>query len=127
TLQDLGASKENPGNSGKPDFTVAVGPRLARFELVLLRELGYSPALDVCAVCESPVKSPHLAFSAAAGGVLCPVCAKQNPDARGTRRDRRPLSPGAWEALRALGDSREAWQRAWSPAVRTEVRQVLGQ
>src|ERR1700687_6070292 len=37
TLGDLGASH--------------TGPRLARFELVLLRELGYSPKLDACAVC----------------------------------------------------------------------------
>src|SRR5437764_12702143 len=29
----------------------STGPRLARFELVLLRELGYSPKLDACAVC----------------------------------------------------------------------------
>src|SRR6266849_5871357 len=61
TLQDLGASKEKPASSGKPGFAVAVGPRLARFELVLLRELGYSPTLDVCAVCESAVNCPHLA------------------------------------------------------------------
>src|SRR5947208_6971385 len=39
TLRALGA----PG--------VATGPRLARFELVLLRELGYSPALHACAGC----------------------------------------------------------------------------
>src|SRR3954447_20953473 len=28
---------------------VAAGPRLARFEMVLLRELGYGPALERCA------------------------------------------------------------------------------
>src|SRR5208283_3661019 len=35
-LQDLGGSKES------------TGPRLARFELVLLRELGYQPVLENC-------------------------------------------------------------------------------
>jgi DNA repair protein RecO (recombination protein O) len=120
TLQDLGA-----GNG-----ISATGPRLARFELVLLRELGYSPTLEVCALCEMPLTGRSnlpLAFSAAAGGVLCPACAQQAWDERGVRRDRRPLSVGAWEALRELGESGEAWQRAWSPAVRTEVRQLLGQ
>jgi DNA repair protein RecO (recombination protein O) len=34
---------------GQPD--IPSGPRLARFELVLLRELGYTPALLSCAVC----------------------------------------------------------------------------
>src|SRR3954451_5412686 len=39
TLQEL----------GKP--AAATGPRLMRFELVLLRELGYSPMLAACAGC----------------------------------------------------------------------------
>src|SRR6516165_8856025 len=38
------------GSSG-----VAAGPRLARFELVLLRELGHGPAVTNCAVCAGPV------------------------------------------------------------------------
>jgi len=39
TLQDLGS----PG--------VAASQRLARFEVVLLQELGYRPVLDACAAC----------------------------------------------------------------------------
>src|SRR5436309_3988874 len=39
TLQSLGTPE------------VPTGPRLARFELVLLQELGYSPVLDACAAC----------------------------------------------------------------------------
>src|SRR5262249_4591785 len=54
TLQTFGA----PG--------VAVGPRLARFELVLLRELGYGPAVEACAVCNSSIAGVGLVFSAAA-------------------------------------------------------------
>jgi len=103
---------------------VATGPRLARFELVLLQELGYSPVLEACAVCGKPDgipgAGPSLAFSAAAGGVLCAACQPR-------QRDRRPLSLAAWQALRALGESGEAWRREWGPAVRAELRQVLGQ
>jgi DNA repair protein RecO (recombination protein O) len=46
-LAHLGAARP-PGEAGAPDAA-----RLMRFELVLLRELGYSPALAVCAGCES--------------------------------------------------------------------------
>ncbi len=98
---------------------VATGPRLARFELVLLRELGYSPVLRACAVCGGKLLS-HLAFSPAAGGVLCGGCAAG-------QRDRRGLSGPALEALRALAESGDAWRQDWAPAVRTEVRRLLGQ
>jgi len=102
------------------------GPRLARFEVVLLRELGYSPALEVCAACgeaqAGPAAGGGLAFSPAAGGVLCPACQPRH-------RDRRPLSSEAWQALRALSEPGEAWRReaqvTWGPAVRTELRQLL--
>jgi DNA repair protein RecO (recombination protein O) len=114
------AALEDLGTSAGPGQPPATGPRLARFELVLLRELGYSPALESCAVCETPVGPTRLAFSPAAGGVLCPAC-------QAGHRLRRPLSPDAWEALRALTESGPAWQRAWGPAVRTEVRHLLDQ
>ena len=96
------------------------GARLARFELVLLRELGYSPALDLCAGCGQAVTGPAPAFSAAAGGVICQAC-------RAKYRDARPLSPEGWAALRALSEQTEAWRTAWSPEARREVRQVLDQ
>lgn len=102
------------------DFGATPGPRLMRFEMVFLRELGYSPTLDACAACGETAYGPFTAFGAAAGGVLCPRCVPG-------QRDRRPLSPGAWEMLRALDRSGEAWQRAWEPATRAEVRRVLGQ
>src|SRR5438094_690627 len=73
----------------------ATGPRLARFEMVLLRELGYRPALDVCAACAGALPGQRLAFGPAAGGALCPAC-------QPGQRDRRPLSPAAWLALRRL-------------------------
>jgi DNA repair protein RecO (recombination protein O) len=109
TLQNLGTA------------AVATGPRLARFELVLLQELGYRPSLAVCAACAGPItRARGLAFNAAAGGVLCPACV---PGHRGSR----PLSPPAWQALLALAESGEAWREAWDPAVRTELRLVLNQ
>jgi DNA repair protein RecO (recombination protein O) len=100
--------------------SAATGPRLARFEMVLLRELGYRPVLENCAVCTTAVCGPKLAFSAAAAGMVCPAC-------QSGQRDRRLVSQEAWEALRALDQAEDAWQRAWSAAARTEVRQVLGQ
>src|ERR1700676_2629746 len=46
TLEYLGSPRD-----GEP----AVGPAVVRFELVLLQELGYSPALDGCAACGAAV------------------------------------------------------------------------
>jgi DNA repair protein RecO (recombination protein O) len=96
-----------------------VGLRLARYELVLLRELGYSPLLDVCAGCHAPARAAGLGFSAAAGGVVCPACQPR-------QRDRRSLSPEAWEALRELSASPDAWRHPRGAAVRAELRQLLG-
>lgn len=127
TLRDLGKPVEvslSTGGGcqrGRPLAQgEATGPRIARFELVLLRELGYSPALESCATCGSPVIDGLLVFSTAAGGLLCPRC-------QSSQRDRRPLSSDAWRALRTLMESGDAWRREWPLAVRTEVRQVLGQ
>lgn len=107
-LRDLGTS------------AATTGPRLARFELVLLRELGYRPALDACCVCEAPLTGEGLAFSVALGGILCPGC-------QVGQRDRRPISAATWQALRILSESGEAWQRDWPLQVRGELRQLLGQ
>jgi len=107
------------GQLGQPG--VPTGPRLARFEIVLLRELGYSPLLETCAVCGgTPLQGlPHrLGFSAAAGGVVCATCLPQ-------ARDRHTLSAAAWQALLELGQPDEAWRQLSDAAVRAEVRQVL--
>ncbi len=53
------------------------GPREPRLVLdsYLLRALavgGYAPSFDTCARCGAP--GPHRAFSAAAGGTVCPDC-----------------------------------------------------
>lgn len=106
TLQTLGA----PG--------VLAGPRLARFELTLLKELGYGPALEACAQCSARARPEGLMFSAAAGGVLCPACQHRH-------KDRRPLSPAAWQALQTLRQDDESWRTVQDVAARSEVRQVL--
>ena len=67
-----------------------VGLYVVRFELVLLREVGYSPALDGCASCGGPVDERRLAFSCAAGGLVCPNCVGQIP--RPSGRCRRPAA-----------------------------------
>jgi DNA repair protein RecO (recombination protein O) len=107
TLQSLGTTPQTTGT------------RLARFELVLLRELGYRPVLDSCIVCGKAVDGQGLAFSAGLGGVVCPSC-------QPGQRERWPLSPPTWQALRALSESGEAWQNDWPQEVRKELRQFLG-
>lgn len=107
-LEDLGAAG------------VPTGLRLARFELVFLRELGYSPVLRGCAACgadERP-ETAAVAFSPSAGGTVCPACQPRF-------RDRCALRPEAWQALAALNDSADAWTQAWGADARAEVRQVL--
>lgn len=112
TLQTLGTGPEATRGA-------TTGLRLARFELVLLGELGYSPTWEACAACGTAVAGSGLAFSAAAGGMLCPAC-------QTSHRDRRPVRLETWQLLRALSESGEAWQSDWNPAARAEIRQVLG-
>lgn len=112
-LEDLGT----PG--------VPTGLRLARFELVFLRELGYSPVLRGCAACaaEEEAVAPAgaaqpRAFAPSAGGMVCAQCQPRF-------RDRCLLRPDAWQALVALNDSADAWTQAWGADARAQVRQVL--
>jgi DNA repair protein RecO (recombination protein O) len=94
------------------------------FELVWLKELGYSPRLDACAACGSdvPREAVRVLFSPSAGGVLCPACGPGSAD-------RRSLSAAGLAALWRL--TAEAEEGARSPElpvpVRGELRQLLGQ
>lgn len=95
--------------------------RVAAFELAMIQDLGYSPVLDVCAMCTRPVSGdkPGLAFSATVGGILCPNC-------QSSHRDRVAISGGAVRLLRDLAQSGDAWREACPPAFRSELRRVLG-
>lgn len=125
TLRDLGA----------PDRPT--GSRLLRFEMVLLRELGYAPVLDVCASCRKPlavelagtpvppesatagVSGPAgLRFHLAGGGLVCGGC-------RAGKKGGIPVSPAAWQGLRQLAEDR-GWRELAAP-VRTELRQLMNQ
>jgi len=91
---------------------------VSAFELVWLRELGYSPRLTACAACDRdllPEAQHRLGFSPA-GGVVCESCL-------GTTRDHRPLSGAAWAALRDLNEGRSELPSG----VRREVRGHLSQ
>jgi recombinational DNA repair protein (RecF pathway) len=94
--------------------------RVSAFELVWLRELGYSPRLDACAGCGVERLNPTGAalYSPSSGGVLCPNCGPTIPD-------RRLVAGQALVALRALaqGDANPELPAA----VRGEVRHLLGQ
>jgi len=128
-----GAVTGGVGGGGPPQQTTAPVGRgedrdpVSTFELVWLKQLGYSPRLDACAVCARglpvpPPSSVRVVFSPEAGGVVCPNC---SPGVR----DRRPLSDPAWAALSALSagaDDRDP-PPIIPPAIRREVRAVLGQ
>lgn len=117
---------EGKGGSSSSRTAQITGPRLVRFELVLLRELGYTPTLISCAVCRKEMPravEPRTvvsgwAFSSAAGGMVCPEC-------RGTRRDTMNLSPETWQALRDLSEKEDDWRQAFSAEVRAELRRIL--
>ncbi len=102
---------------GEPAGT-GIGPRVMRFEMVFLRELGYRPVLDCCAGCASPLSGERLAFSSAGGGVLCSRCQVGQTEKRG-------LSQGALLWLQAL-ETENDWRRPWETGVRAEVRHLLG-
>lgn len=103
-------------------------PRAAAtgFELVWLRELGYSPRLDACAACGAevlPAGTIRAVFSPAAGGALCPGC---GPAAA----DRRWVTPAGLAALRELtaaAASDTGVSLAVPAGVVGELRPVLGQ
>jgi DNA repair protein RecO (recombination protein O) len=107
----------------------ANGPQAARFEMVLLRELGFSPVLEACAACGGALPERGLTFSPAAGGIVCPACSVSPTRQRGGDRGCKgvPLSAPAWRALRDFAAPGEQWRDVREGPVRAEVRQVLGQ
>lgn len=109
TLRDLG---------GKGGGQWPRGPRTARFELVLLRELGYGPALDHCAACNGNLAGASVAFSPARGGAVCPACQSRE-------RDRIPLGAEVLAWMRRLRDEPDAWARLNDAEARSTIRRIL--
>jgi DNA repair protein RecO (recombination protein O) len=103
-------------NLGQPG--IVNGACLAHFELVLLRELGYGPALDFCADCGEALSGQELAFSAAGGGIICARCQPR-------QRDRRSVPASLWRTLESLQGAGEAWRGIQDHGLLNEVRQIL--
>jgi DNA repair protein RecO (recombination protein O) len=110
----------------RPEPQLSTRGILSRFELAWLREIGYGPQFDACAVCaeEFPVPWPpafRVVYSPEAGGAVCPRCSP-------TVREQRPLSAEARAALLELSRADGTFEHPLElpPAVRREVRAVLG-
>ena len=88
------------------------------FELVWLKELGYSPRLDECTGCGAAPDGPRVFVSPTAGGVVCPGCGPAAPD-------RRAVSAAGLDALRAFASGAEPGPLPGS--VGAELRPLLGQ
>lgn len=96
------------------------------FELVWLRELGYSPRLDACATCGSELLPPgtvRVVFSPSAGGALCPACGPAAADRRWVSAE----SLGVLRELTAAAEGDGPVPHALAPGVRGELRPLLGQ
>jgi DNA repair protein RecO (recombination protein O) len=100
------------------DLQPEVATRL--FELQLLGHLGYRPQLHRCASCEVALGPVGNAFSAPAGGVLCPDCSRLDATAR-------PLTTNAFKVLRLLqsGDYATATRLRIDEPLRRETERIL--
>jgi DNA repair protein RecO (recombination protein O) len=97
---------------------------LRRFELRLLGELGFAPALDRCAACGGALlDAPEQVFDLRRGGVLCRACHRVGPG-HGVQI---PLSASARAALcRARdADDEAAGALAFSPEDNAAAREVV--
>ena len=112
-FDEASAALRELGADGLP-----VPVRVLRFETVFLAELGYRPVLARCSLCGDERLAGPLAFSAEAGGVVCPPC-QRTPDS-----SRRFLSPEALDALRRLEG--EQWRTVPDAATRAELRHLMG-
>jgi len=77
-------------------------------ELHLLRLTGYQPQLHLCVACNKAIQAENNYFSAGDGGVFCPDCGAQRPQARA-------ISLGALKVLRFLQT------RPWEEAAKLQL------
>lgn len=91
------------------------------YELRLLDQLGYRPELFRCIHCSAEIKPENQYFSIAMGGVLCPRCGANFPDASSidveTLRYLRHFQRSAFSQIAALD---------LSPALNRRLEQFLG-
>jgi len=98
---------------------------LVGFELVWLRELGYSPRLESCAGCGIVLVGqagsvPRLGYSASLGGVVCSSCLS-------LARESRVLSPDCWQVLRHLSEQQPGPTEPVPGPVQLELRSLVSQ
>ena len=100
-----------------PSFDLAV----RRFELRLMDQLGYRPALAACAVCDAPLQPQANYWSVSAGGAICPDCADDSLRLA-------PLSLNALKMLRLIerGGFEEAARVRLSGELALELQTCLG-
>lgn len=101
---------------------------LLRFELVMLREMGQLPAMDVCINCGGALtgRAPFL-FRVTQGGFVCRRCEERAGGKPYPGDERRRLQPGTVALLRQLSGSSPAVMRRLeiAPQQMGEVRQVV--
>jgi DNA repair protein RecO (recombination protein O) len=90
------------------------------FELALLDAMGFRPELTRCLECGADLEPDGNAFSAAAGGALCPQC-------RHAAHGARPVSPDALKVMRHLQRSPlvGVLRLRLVPALHREVERLL--
>ena len=71
---------------------------LRYFELHLFEQTGYRPRLQQCVLCRRPLKPTTNYFCPSAGGMLCPICSKDQPFSY-------PLSVNGLKVLRLIQDN----------------------
>lgn len=90
------------------------------YEIRLLDHVGFRPKLFTCVACEEQIQAQNQYFSASRGGVLCPSCGLDAPEAR-------PVSMQALKFLRHFQRSsyQEAAKANLSPQINTEIEALL--
>jgi DNA repair protein RecO (recombination protein O) len=94
---------------------------ILRFELIMLREIGQLPALDVCAACGNPLAGDGVfAYWVSQGGLLCPECRQEEYQSN-------RIHAGTVAVLRRLAaESETAVQNlVLSPSQRRELRTIV--
>lgn len=95
-------------------------PAARYYEIRLLDLLGFRPNLTTCARCGAEIKAEDQFFDAELGGVVCPRCGTNVPNARA-------VSMAALKYLRHYQRStfREASRAVLAPGVRREMESLL--